>query len=355
MIGQDYDKLKSRWLEFWNRENHDRPILNVTAWKKTPCASPPPAPKTVEEMWQNTEYTVKAARAAMENTLYFAEAFPVYNPNLGPDVLGAMSGLCDIDFSETTSWAVHKPFEWADLPPIKLDETSKWWQKIKEMTEYAAKDSKGDYLIGLTDLHAGTDGLVSLRGPQELCIDLLDCPDEVQKRINQLNAMHFEVFSRLCDILAPVQEGTTNWMGIWHPEKRWYVTCSDFSCLISKEDYHEAVMPGLNNELDFLEASMYHLDGPDALRHLPAILSLDKLKGVQWVPGESSLTARHWIDIMKQIQAAGKCLQIYVPPEDIKEVCEALDPEGLNLITYLSDEEDAKALIRQVEDIYRAK
>ena len=34
MINQNMDYLEKRWLEYWNKENHDRPIMSVTAPKK---------------------------------------------------------------------------------------------------------------------------------------------------------------------------------------------------------------------------------------------------------------------------------------------------------------------------------
>ena len=43
--------------------------------------------------------------------------------------------------------------------------------------------------------------------------------------------------------------------------------------------YEELVVGELLEELDFLDASIYHLDGPDALKHLDRLLAIDKLKG----------------------------------------------------------------------------
>ena len=63
-------------------------------------------------------------------------------------------------------------------------------------------------------------------------------------------------------------------MGIWHPG-RWYPTCCDFSCMISTQMYEELVVGELLEELDFLDASIYHLDGPDALKHLDRLLAID--------------------------------------------------------------------------------
>ena len=104
---------------------------------------------------------------------------------------------------------------------------------------------------------------------------------------------------------------------------------SDFSCMLGSEEYERFVAPGLELELDYLEASMYHLDGPAAARqHLERILQFEKLDGVQWVYGAGQPSARHWLPLLRQIQAAGKRIQVHCEVEDLVPVCEALRPRG---------------------------
>jgi hypothetical protein len=156
-------------------------------------------------------------------------------------------------------------------------------------------------------------------------------------------------------MISKVQEGSTNWTGIWHPQKNWYVTSCDFSCLISAEDFEGYVIPGLQKELDLIPASMYHLDGPGALRHLDRLLELPNLNCVQWVPGSGAAPAREWIDVYKKIQKAGKNVQAYCEPLDIKPLCENLEPEGLNLVCYAKNEEEANDIVNMATKIYNNK
>lgn len=156
--------------------------------------------------------------------------------------------------------------------------------------------------------------LVSLRGPQELCYDLVDTPELINDRSNEVFEVHKEMFDRLDNIIAPVQE------------------------------------------VNFLEASVYHLDGPDALRHLDRILEIEKLNGVQWVPGEGQKPAREWISVLKKIQDAGKLVTITCTPEDIPLICEGLDPEGVGLfLTGCKTPEEFNGLLRKAEEICAAK
>lgn len=324
---RDYERLKKRYTEYWNRENHDRPLICAYAPVEHPLP-PIAAPATLRERWENVDYVVASARRWIENTYHGGEAVPSFNPNLGPDILGAIAG-CELAYGEETSWALHCVEDWDTHPRLVFDEANRWWKKIEEITKAAVADARGEYIVGITDLHPGTDCLVSLRGPEALCCDLMDCPEQVKLRVEQVFEIFTEVYTRLEAIISPHQEGSINWMGVWHPEKRWYTTSNDFSCMIGKEAFEEFAIPGLSRELDFLDASIYHLDGPDAIRHLDRLLEIPKLHGIQWVYGAGQPSARHWIDLLKKIQNAGKLIHIHCMPEDVEPVCAELAPEGV--------------------------
>lgn len=330
MFKQNYERLKKRYLEFWNKENHDRPLICAYASVENPKPGIP-APESLEECWENTDYVTASARRNIENTYFGGEAIPVFNPNLGPDIVGAVAG-CEIEYGWGTSWAVHCVKGWDTHPPVKFDENNRWWKKIAEITQSAIQDANGDYLVGITDLHPGTDGLVSLRGPEELCFDLIDCKAAINERIDELFEVYKEIYSRLDAIISPHQEGTINWMSIWHPDKKWYVVGTDFSCMIGTDDYEEFVVPGLQKEIDFLDASMYHLDGPGALHHIDRILELPGLNGVQWVPGAGQPGALNWIGLLQKIQNAGKLIQIACDKNELETLCASLKPEGVQLV-----------------------
>ncbi|HZK70411.1 MAG TPA: trimethylamine corrinoid protein 2 [Clostridia bacterium] len=350
MIGQDLNYLMKRSNEYWNKENHDRPIMSIHAPKAEVKIPDIKVPDNIWDRWLDIDYILKSHRAYFETTYFGGEAFPAIEPNLGPDILGAIVG-CELEFSDTTSWARHFVEDWNKVPDLKLNSDNKWWKKIKEITEAAVNDANGDYLVGVTDLHAGTDGLVSMRGPENVCLDIIDYPNQIKKFNLSLLEVFKDVYNGLYSIITKKQQGVTNWMGIWHPEK-WYVTSSDFSCLVSESDFEEFIIPELMEEINFLDASIYHLDGPGALRHLDRLLKIEKLKGIQWVYGAGQPTARYWIDILKKIQDAGKLIHISIEPSDFKPLCEALKPEGVNFVCNCTSESEAKDMIKFAEKFY---
>ncbi len=345
-----FEQAKAFMVEAWNLENHRRPAMFVTAPKKDRPHPRIAAPATLEERWLDVDAVVVRARKGLENTYYAGEALPIFNPNLGPDMLGAFLG-CELVFGEETSWATHPIDDLNAVEQLRFEPDNFYYKKVEALTLAALEDANGDYLVGLPDLHTGLDALVSLRGPENLCYDVLECPNTV-KRLNwQIFDVFQQVYDRLYGLISARQGGTTNWMRVWHPQ-RWFVTSCDFSCLISAEHFNELALPEIAAEIDCLDASLYHLDGPDALRHLPALLSIEKLKGIQWVPGSGREDAREWLDVLRQIQAAGKMIHMSVRPEELEALCKALRPEGLMLACHCDSEEEADTLIERVEGYY---
>ena len=346
---EDWEKKQKKFLEFWSRENHDRPLLCITAPKKGGEQPPVSQHATLKERWMDTEYVLKQANWKMQNTCYVGESFPAFNPDLGPDFFAACYGT-EINFGENTSWAV----PWLTDEQIEefqgfvMDKTNEYYKKMLELTNAAVEDGKDKYFVGITDLHPGGDALVSMRGPQTLCFDTLDYPEFIQAGVMNLLPGFQEIYEELYQITTRYQKGSTCWMGIWHP-KRWYPVSCDFSCMISEDMYEELFVGEIEKEIEYLDASMYHLDGPDALKHLDRLLKIPSLNGIQWVYGAGNPTASHWIPEIKKIQDAGKCVQIGVMPEELEIMLKELRPEGLMYMIDARSEEEAKDLLKMAE------
>ena len=325
----DWEQTKKRFNEYWSRENHDRPILHIKAVRNEKQNLTVLAPESMEQRWLDSEYIIKAARAEFESTYFAAESFPVINPNLGPDIFAAAFG-CDLTFEITTSYSKPIVSDWTTHPKLQFDKSNIWWEKISKLTKDLVSDSAGDYIVGITDLHPGMDGLVSLRGPGNLCMDLYDFPEEVDKRNFELFEGFKKQFKMLCEITSS-SEGCTNWMNVWK-EDDWYITSCDFCGMLSTDMFEKFVIPELEEELKYLEGkSIFHLDGPGALKHLDRLLELENLAGIQWVYGAGQPTAKHWIKEYRKIQAMGKLLHTYVQPDDIEDLLQNLKPEGVML------------------------
>lgn len=350
----DWERIEGRYREFWNLANEDRPLFSMSAPKAVQLPPPPVAPQSLRERWMDTEYQIAMFRRGMKATEYLGESYPLFCPNLGPDILGAICG-CKLQFGEVTSWAENCIEEYEDYPKIVFDENNKWWKKIAEITQAAVEDANGEYLVGITDLHPGADAVVSMRGAEEAALDLYLNPEQFKQRVWEVYDVFREVTDRLHDIISSKQKGCSNWMSILHPDEKWYVTSCDFAYMISRAHFEEFIVPELLAELEYLPASVFHLDGIGSLKHLDRLLQMEKLKGVQWVYGAGVTTAKDWIEVYQKIRKAGKCVEIPCEFSDILPLCEVLDPQGVRFNCGAPDIESGKAIIKEVERIYRQK
>ena len=82
---------------------------------------------------------------------------------------------------EVTSWIRHCIRDWDDVARLKFSRDNVYFRKIEEMTRLALEKCDGRFLVGYTDLHGSLDCVMDWRGPEQLCLDLADCPEKVHE------------------------------------------------------------------------------------------------------------------------------------------------------------------------------
>ena len=124
--------------------------------------------------------------------------------------------------------------------------------------------------------------------------------------------------------------------------------------MIGPADFEEWLAPEFEEMINLCEFSMYHLDGPDAVRHLPRIGQFEKLKGIQYTVGPQVRNdIQHWLGVARQIQSFGKAVYLQIMPELLEAVMANLDPRGLFIFTYADDAEQAERLVEQAASLTR--
>ena len=146
-------------------------------------------------------------------------------------------------------------------------------------------------------------------------------------------------------------EPTTSWIGLV-AEGRYNVVQNDFACMISQKMFEEFFLEGIILECEKLDRSIYHLDGPDALRHLEALLEIKKLGAVQWVCGAGNEGFRRWIGVYKRIQKARKGVHLGIDITELDDVFANLSPEGIwfSHISGVQNKEEADKIIERIKN-----
>ncbi len=352
---KDFEALLPYYEAFWNCEALDRIAVMITA----PAAGCP----QVGAMWHKPAFVASEPidrildeyEKEVGHIYWGGLAVPQFCPNFGPDVFSGFLGV-SMNYSkqsDSTSWADwHSCFlkDYSCISDLQISDGNPLYRKNLELTRLAAERGKGRYIVGNTDLHAGFDSLAVLRGgPDRASMDLIENPEGVQKAMKALFKAWKKVWDDYYGIVKDVQPGTTAWIGIWAPGKM-YPVQNDFSCLVSPKMYREFFLEGLLAEIEYLDYSIYHLDGPEALQHLDILLDIPKLNAIQWVAGARSEQEGigKWIPLYKKIQEKKKAIVVYPKVEEIDLVIENLKPEGLLIAMSCSSEEEAKALMKKL-------
>jgi hypothetical protein len=74
-----------------------------------------------------------------------------------------------------------------------------------------------------------------------------------------------------------------------------------------------------------------HLDGKGQIRHLDLLLSLEHLRGIQWIPGDGAPPAEEWLPLLKRIREGGKLCQVYVTADAARKIIKELGGKGFAL------------------------
>jgi hypothetical protein len=347
----DFEKTQQRIEAFWHCELIDRPVvqmgINKPVMEQVPL--PPSHHLNARDRWMDAQYQAELALASLSNQEFLGDTLPTTFPNLGPDIFPALYG-CELEFGDYgTSWSVPILHDWSEVDKVRLNWESPYLKKLHEMTDALLEIGKDKFVVGMTDWHPGGDCLAALRDPQNLAADMIDHQDEVKALLDRVETDYFQVYDQFYHKLRAAGQPITSWLTLMH-DGRYYIPSNDFSIMVSKRMFDEVFLPGIRRECQFLDRSIYHLDGPGAIRHLDSLLAIPELNAIQFVPGSGNEDFERWIHLYQKIQKAGKGIQVICSVHEIGRVMETLDPHGLFLtISGVPDRQTGEALLKAFE------
>jgi len=344
----DIERVRKWYEAFWNREPLKRPLLIVQSHKD---GVEPYKERLVDPVtqWTDIDYIIEEKQRFFESTHFAAEGIPHALVGIQGGAIAAFLG-CDIEFRHETDWFKPVIGDWGSYK-LNFHPQNKWWKFTQELTSKMVEAGKDKYFVDLPDFQSDMDSLSDMRSPSKLCMDLYLCPDKIKKALNYIfENVYKPTFTKIYRILTRYTNITSHWMGVIS-NKRHDVLQADFLAPISPKMAQEFVLPNLRKEVDFLEGSIFHLDGSDAVDKLNLLLEIERLGGIQWVPGAGKPTAVHWLPMLKKIQNKGKVLYISSPAEEVKGLVENLEPRSLIIAVehIFKNEWEAGEFVDQVE------
>lgn len=307
---QRWQKVKQNWSDFW-QGTLERPLIAVWLPQKDKDKPEPPIP--YQRFTANYGPQVSADQIIdrwhyeLCNTQFLGDAFPHVWPNFGPGVLAEFLGA-EMVTAPDTVW--FKPSQELPIEQLELNYNphSPVCRRINEIITKANDRWQGMVQIGATDMGGSLDILSTFRPSEKLLLDLYDKPDEVERLAWQIHKAWHEYFADQ-QKLKTHNPGYSEWAYMFSQKPYCMLQC-DFAYMISPDHFARFVLPELKATIDKLGNSFYHLDGAGQLAHLDMLLDIEKLDGIQWIPGDGAEQIDKWPEVYQKIHSAGKRIQI---------------------------------------------
>jgi 5-methyltetrahydrofolate--homocysteine methyltransferase len=275
---------------------------------------------------------------ALNATRFYGDAFPNLWINFGPGIMAGFLGSIVHSVSQPSETVWFSSAEGTPLGDLTLDyqHENPWWTRVQEITSAAVARWGGQVAVGHTDIGGNLDVLASFRTTQRLLFDLVERPDEVERLCERITQLWLRYYGELDALIRPACPGTTCWTPIWSTGKT-YMMQSDFAYMISPDMFERFVLPDLTSCCEYLDHGFYHLDGKGQIIHLDHLLSISRLRGIQWIPGDGQPPPDRWLSLLKRIRDGGKLCQVFVSPEGARSIVKNLGGRGFLLVIQHAD------------------
>ncbi len=353
---EDLEAAKRRVEAWWYGQIVDRAVVQAAAPRPVAGASAPAAPEgsswTQEQLrryFTDPELVVPRLTRRLRLTHFGGESFPVMFPvSIGMVAITANYLGCPMRFLSTeTTW--HDPVidDWDRAPTFHYDPQNPLWLASLKLLSAAVEKSDG-YFVGCPDLNGPTEVLGLMRDNERLALDFYDYPDRIKPALASINRAWHRYWQE-CTAITQRTGGYFYWMGFWS-ERPSIDLQSDFSCMLSVDQFNEYFLPFIEEQTRLAERTMYHLDGPGAIRHTDALLALPRLTGIQWIQGAGGGSVLKYLPLLKKIQHAGKLVSLFCGKREVETVYQELAPEGLfAIVTDCDSPYESQEVVRLVE------
>ena len=313
----NWNEIKQRFEAWWRGDLTESPLiwLMTEVEPKEPLEEVPP-PASPMEQYTGVDRKLADMRNDLRMYRFDGDAYPSVDLNLGPGSMALYLGSEPV-FREESLWYTECVTDWLKYT-LAFDPDNRWWATHLAMLDRAQRAAGGEFYVNIPDLVENIDILAAMRGPQNTCYDLMDDPEIIARRIRDLDDLYFTYYDACYDLLKDNAGGSSyTAFRLWGPGKTAKVQC-DFCAMMSPGQFAELIAPSLGRQCARLTNSIYHLDGPDAIKHVPALMDIPSLQALQWTPGAGNPDGGDecWYPVYDQARAAGKSLWIGFDRDD---------------------------------------
>jgi len=346
----DFDRAKRQWSLFWKGENR-RPLVNIVVSKQG--VKPIDAPRYLSGRDGNFRPVIDQWLAYFETHEFIGEAMPYIPVEWGPDTFSSFLGA-DLKFfpegNPYTSWCQPFVTDW-DEAELRFRRDGYWWQMTLEYFGELKRQFDGKALINPPTILANLDALAAVRGPENILVDILECPEKVKTALEKVNRVHDEVLGEYAKVLEFDKYGSMGVEATYCDGIHSRPQC-DISCMLGVDMFGEFVLPSLEHEFGVQDAGVYHLDGSGAIRHLESLCSIGRLDVICWVPSAGNDQEKDWFHLFEKIDGLGKGQVFWgLDYETVKLMWEEFKSRKLFFKGTMGSRAEAEDLIAKLENL----
>jgi len=332
---------------FWDRKEVDRPLLScwvgtfavvehyVRGMASLPNDELNPRDLDFEKFMPDYERLFAIHQATGVDVPW--AAFPLMTLPWLEAIIG-----CPIHHRNGNVWADHWLDTYARLEEIELKPDNPWLERLLAFTDWLVELSDGRFPVALSLMRGPLDLLSAVRGPERMCLDLFDYPEQLHSALDRLTSIWIQVaHAQLAH--TPAFEGgysfsvinlwgkkSGGWfqddaVALWSPKyyRRYLRACEErlSSCMGTTGIHlHPASLFVIEDliampDLDVIEVNLEEM-GPTLEEMIPTLNQALKVKNlVIW----GDFTAGDLLLMKEHLPTRGLALQLMAPrPEGVR-------------------------------------
>lgn len=155
-----------------------------------------------------------------------------------------------------------------------------WMDKLTEITNWLIDYSANRFPVSVSLLRGPSDILSALRGPAQMCLDLVDFPDLMLKILEQLTDLWLKICWHQLDLIPPFESGFSfGQIYLWGQDKcAWFQ--DDALALLSPPYYQHFLLPFEKKIASSLPISGIHLH-PRSLFVIDDLVNIPELDVIE--------------------------------------------------------------------------
>jgi len=341
-------KTEEKLKNWWANGDQKNPCILYTAldpaFVEIPAAD-------LTQFWTDSDFRIKRSLETARNTTCLGQSTPFHWLDYMASTMCVNLG-CEANYvDEESVWADPIFSSVEEVMDVELDFTNKHYQIVREMNKELAKQAPQDEPIALFALEGITDIVSGLYGVENFLMDMILKPTEVKAAMTHIKRLWIEAFYDFKEIIykGRNKESGIGWAGIWAPGTTFPMQ-EDLTYMISTAMFKEFCIPHITDLASVLDYPLYHLDGIGAIPHLDALLEVDKMKAIQWIPGAGKEPVAQWHELIKKIVDKGKSVQVFADPNEVDDLVKYVGADRLLITLTNASITEAESVLAKYAD-----